>query len=116
MPKGDAGILKYGADTNGKLLVAAPATPQEPPIAFARLGILHLVHISIAAPGACGGISPTLCLQELNRRSLVSTGKWYVGHDLRLVGRYFGLLSFDSHDIIILESNTISRQLGGYLA
>ena len=116
MPKGDTGILKYGADTNGELLVAAPATPKEPPIAFARLGVLHLVHVPIAAPGACGANTPTLVLQELNRRSLVSTSKRYVGHGLSLAGRDFGFPSYASHDIIILESNTMSMRLGGSLA
>ena len=110
MPKRDARILEYGADTNGELLVAAPATPQEPPIAFARLGVLHLVHVYIAAPGACRAITPTLVLQELNRRSLVSTSEWYVGHDLRLVGRDFRFLSFASHEIIILESTSKSNK------
>ncbi len=106
MAKGDAGILKYGADTNGELLVAAPATPQEPPIAFARLGVLHLVHVCIAALGAARIMAPALCLQELNRRSLVSTSEWYVGHDLRLVDRDFGFPSFARHDLIILESTS----------
>src|SRR5712691_11738007 len=94
MPKLYPAVLEHGANANGKLLFAAMAAPAEVCLPLPGLGVLHLVHVQVAAARAGWMIAPTLFFHELHGGLFVRTGGWKFGNDRIVLGRavlYFGL-------------------------
>lgn len=71
----EARFFVHGADADGILLAAPPATPQEPHVTFSGCGVRHLVNIRTTAVGACRKIAPPLLFKELHRCKFVGTGQ-----------------------------------------
>ena len=67
----DSAFFVHCTDSDRVLFLAIVTAPEIPGIAFARLGVFHLVHVLRLAMHTAGHTVPALCLQEFNGGKLV---------------------------------------------
>ena len=111
MPQRDTAFLEHGADPDRELPLAATTTPQEAFVALPGLGVPHLINVGVTASRASRQAVPPHLLHELDRSRLISTGPWYCLDDGRLVGRDLGVLTFVSHDVIIIPYASVASSI-----
>ena len=100
MPQRNTGFLQHRPDANRELLLAVVATPQEPFVPLARLGVPHLVNVRGLAARALGRALPKPLLEKLNCRLFVGASHRHLLND-------FGL--FRPFDVFVnLHATTLS--------
>ena len=90
MAQGQSAFLVDRTNANRVLLFAIVTAPEKSFVAFARLGIAHLVNILGLAVRAAGRTIPALRLHEFHGGKLARAGQRNVSDDLRClqVGRF----------------------------
>ena len=82
MPHVQPGLFIHRADTDGVLLFAIVAAPEETFVALRCLGILHLVDADRAAFNTARAITPTLHFEEFDGGKLIRASGWNLFDDL----------------------------------
>jgi hypothetical protein len=84
MPQGNSALFIDRTNSNGVLLFAIAAPPQEPLVTLSRFRIGHFVDFDAATLYASGRIAPPLEFKELHSRQFVRAGGWNLLYHFRL--------------------------------